>query len=188
MMTADPSSSNQGEGSSTEALQQEREADIGTDPFSSYFNTDDPSVPPKVLVTTSFKASKATYEFCDELVGVFPGAEFRRRKKGKGFEMGRIAAWAADRGYKHMMVVNEDMKKPSACIPFTIFGGRLNVMAPFCRRLDRDLPAQWPDGILQTHFNRANETDLRTSTMRFWRHRVSFHTRDMLAQPRTTQN
>ncbi|KAJ3536083.1 hypothetical protein NMY22_g6193 [Coprinellus aureogranulatus] len=93
---------------------QEREADIATDPFSSYFNCDDPSLPPKVLITTSFKASKATYEFCDELVGVFPGAEFRRRKKGKGFEMGRIAAWAADRGYKHLMVVNEDMKKPNA--------------------------------------------------------------------------
>ena len=115
MLIADPSSSNQGEGStSIEALQQEREADISTDPFASYFKCDDPSQPPKVLITTSFKASKATYEFCDELVGVFPGAEFRGRKKGKGFEMGRIAAWAADRGYKHMMVVNEDMKKPSA--------------------------------------------------------------------------
>ena len=114
ILTADPSSSNQGEGSSsTEALHQEQESDITTDPFSSYFNCDDPSLPPKVLVTTSFKASKATYEFCDELVGVFPGAEFRRRKKGKAFEMGRIAAWAADRGYKHLMVVNEDMKKPS---------------------------------------------------------------------------
>lgn len=44
---------------------------------------------------------------------MFPGAEFIRRKKGKGFEVGRIAGWAADRGYKHMCVVNEDMKKPS---------------------------------------------------------------------------
>src|SRR5688572_20957102 len=103
MLTTDPSNSNQGEGSSSlQALHQEHEADVATDPFSSYFNTDDPSQPPKVLITTSFKASKATYEFCDELVGVFPGAEFRRRKKGKGFEMGRIAAWAADRGYKHL--------------------------------------------------------------------------------------
>ena len=115
IMTADPSSSTQAEGfSSLEALQKERDADIATDAFASYFNTDDLSTPPKVLITTSFKASKATYEFCNELVGVFPGAEFRRRKKGKGFEMGRIAGWAADRGYKHLIVVNEDMKKPSA--------------------------------------------------------------------------
>jgi ribosome production factor 1 len=88
--------------------------DIASDPFADYFNfTLDPTIPPKVLITTSAKASKGTYEFCDELVGVFPGAEFIRRKKGKGFEMGRIAGWAAGRGYKHLLVVNEDMKKPS---------------------------------------------------------------------------
>ncbi|RXW17780.1 hypothetical protein EST38_g8082 [Candolleomyces aberdarensis] len=116
IMTADPSSSNQPEGStSAEATQNEQNADISTDPFASYFSSiDDPTLPPKVLITTSFKASKSTYEFCDELVGVFPGAEFRRRKKGKGFEMGRIAGWAADRDYKHLLVVNEDMKKPNA--------------------------------------------------------------------------
>ncbi|KAG1808606.1 Brix-domain-containing protein [Suillus subaureus] len=89
--------------------------DIASDPFADYFNfTLDPAIPPKVLITTSAKASKGTYEFCDELVGVFPGAEFIRRKKGKGFEMGRIAGWAAGRGYKHLLVVNEDMKKPNA--------------------------------------------------------------------------
>ncbi|KAK7023378.1 Ribosome production factor 1 [Paramarasmius palmivorus] len=95
--------------------QDETAADIDNDPFAYYFTSEeDPNIPPKVLITTSPKASKATYEFCDEIVGVFPGAEFIRRKKGKGFEMGRIAGWAAGRGYKHMCVVNEDMKKPNA--------------------------------------------------------------------------
>ena len=70
-------------------------------------------IPPKVLITTGPKASRATYDFCDELVGVIPGAEFIRRKKGKGFEMGRIAGWAAGRDYGCLCVVNEDMKKPS---------------------------------------------------------------------------
>ncbi|KAI5117998.1 hypothetical protein M0805_008098 [Coniferiporia weirii] len=91
--------------------------DIASDPFASYFSSafsSDPSVPPKVLVTTSFKASKLTYEFCDELVSVIPGAEFIRRKKGKGFELGRVAAWAAGRGYMNMLVINEDMKRPNA--------------------------------------------------------------------------
>ncbi|KAH7890761.1 anticodon-binding protein [Phlebopus sp. FC_14] len=93
----------------------ELNSDTASDPFSRYFNfSEDPNLPPKVLVTTSPKASKATYDFCDELVGVFPGAEYIRRKKGKGFEMGRIAGWAAGRGYKHLLVVNEDMKKPNA--------------------------------------------------------------------------
>lgn len=66
-----------------------------------------------MLVTTSPRATRASYDFCDELVNVLPGAEFIRRKKGKGFEMGRIAGWAAGRGYSHMVVVNEDTKKPS---------------------------------------------------------------------------
>ena len=91
-------------------------SDIATDPFASYFDSAfafDPTVPPKVLITTSFKSTKLTYNFCDELVNVIPGSEFIRRKKGKGFEMGRVAAWAANRGYSNMIVVNEDMKKPS---------------------------------------------------------------------------
>ena len=94
-------------------------ADISSDPFAEYFSGAlDPTVPPKVLVTTSQKATRVTYEFCEEIVNVFPGAELIRRKKGKGFEMGRIAGWAADRGYSHLVVVNEDVKKPSTSIYF----------------------------------------------------------------------
>jgi ribosome production factor 1 len=93
----------------------ESAADMAADPFQAHFTSvDDPMLPPKVLITTSAQACKSTYEFCDELVGVFPGAEFIRRKKGKGFELGRIAGWAANRGYKHLCVVNEDRKKTSA--------------------------------------------------------------------------
>ncbi|KAJ7733768.1 anticodon-binding protein [Mycena maculata] len=106
-LTADPAQAPQ--------AQAENAQDIASDPFASYFSsTHDPSIPPKILITTSPKATKATFDFCDELVGVFPGAEFIRRKKGKGFEVGRIAGWAAGRGYKHMCVVNEDSKKPNA--------------------------------------------------------------------------
>ncbi|KAJ6515485.1 anticodon-binding protein [Mycena sanguinolenta] len=108
ILTADP-------GQSSSSAQEETAQDIASDPFASYFSsTDDPSIPPKILITTSPKATKATFDFCDELVGVFPGAEFIRRKKGKGFEVGRIAGWAAGRGFKHMCVVNEDSKKPNA--------------------------------------------------------------------------
>jgi len=67
-----------------------------------------------VLITTSPKAARATYDFCDELSGIFPGAEFIARKKGKGFEVGRIAGWAAGRGYDNLLIVNEDFKKPNA--------------------------------------------------------------------------
>lgn len=95
--------------------------DIANDEFAGHFNaatsTDfDPTRAPQVLITTSQKATKASFQFCEELVSVFPGAEFIRRKRGHGFEMGRIAGWAANRGYGAMIVVNEDMKKPSTFI------------------------------------------------------------------------
>jgi ribosome production factor 1 len=98
----------------------ESAADVDSDPFASYFTDWDPTLPPKVLITTSPKAKKMTYNFCEELVDIFPGSEFIRRKKGRGFEMGRIAGWAADRGYSKMIVVNEDVKKPSKCTLFFI--------------------------------------------------------------------
>ncbi|KAG9223803.1 hypothetical protein CCMSSC00406_0004856 [Pleurotus cornucopiae] len=116
ILTADPSlpSSSTSNPTSTSA-HDEAAADIAADPFADYFSAPvDPATPPKVLITTSPQASKRTYAFADELVGVFPGAHFVRRKKGKGFELGRIAGWAADRGYKHLCVINEDMKKPNA--------------------------------------------------------------------------
>ncbi|KIM90614.1 hypothetical protein PILCRDRAFT_812370 [Piloderma croceum F 1598] len=112
ILTADPSSSTSGQQPTDESA-----IDIASDPFASFFapsSSRDPLIPPKVLITTGPKASRATYDFCDELVGVIPGAEFIRRKKGKGFEMGRIAGWAAGRDYGCLCVVNEDMKKPNA--------------------------------------------------------------------------
>lgn len=101
--------------------EEEANLDMDNDPFAAYFNSEaDPTAPPKVLITTSPQASRATYAFCDELVGIFPGAEFVRRKKGKGFEMGTIAGWAAGRQYGAMVVVNEDMKKPSEVLVFIL--------------------------------------------------------------------
>ncbi|KZT71988.1 Brix-domain-containing protein [Daedalea quercina L-15889] len=102
----------------------ESTADLAHDPFAAYFaGAADPGVPPKVLVTTSPRATRATYDFCGELVDVLPGAELVRRKKGRGFEMGRIAGWAAARGYSHMLVVNEDTKKPNAITVVYLPGG-----------------------------------------------------------------
>ena len=115
MLTANPAThSTADDGALNVDPNQEANLDMDHDPFASYFTSDaDPSIPPKVLITTSPKATRTTYDFCDELVGIFPGAEFVRRKKGKGFEIGVIAGWAAGRGYGAMIVVNEDMKKPS---------------------------------------------------------------------------
>ena len=91
----------------------ETSADIDSDPFAVYFSDWDPNTPPKVLITTSQKATKATYTFCEELVVIFPSSQFIRRKKGRGFEIGRAAGWAADRVYQKTLVVDEDAKKSS---------------------------------------------------------------------------
>jgi ribosome production factor 1 len=98
--------------------------DVSTDPFAPYFSSSSTDAPvmPKVLITTSQRATRISYDFCEEIVGVFPGAEFVRRKKGQGFEIGKIAGWAAKRGYGSLMVVNEDRKKPSELIvPYLVY-------------------------------------------------------------------
>ena len=120
ILTANPAASSSTDPGTSTAAQPDAEVlfDIATDPFAPYFSSAIPSSTdapptPKVLITTSQRATRASYDFCDELVGIFPGAEFVRRKKGQGFEMGRIAGWAAGRGYGSLVVVNEDRKKPS---------------------------------------------------------------------------
>jgi len=74
-------------------------ADIDSDPFPSYFSDWNPNTLPKAPITTLPKATKVTHNFCEELVDVFPGAKLVGGKKGRRFEMGRIAGWSADRGY-----------------------------------------------------------------------------------------
>jgi ribosome production factor 1 len=71
------------------------------------------TAPPRILITTSPGPSKPTYHFCDDLKSIFPGGEFFKRPKGRGFELGRVARWGAKRGYSAVIVVNEDHKKPS---------------------------------------------------------------------------
>jgi len=77
-----------------------------------------PTGPPRILITTSPGPSKPTYHFCDDLKSIFPGGEFFKRPKGRGFELGRVARWSAKRGYSAMIVVNEDHKKPSELCQF----------------------------------------------------------------------
>lgn len=89
---------------------------------------DDPHAPPAILITTSLPSSSTsphltslnarshpaerTREFVDELLNIFPGAEYRPRAKAKGVGLGKIAGWARTRGYNAMLVVGEDKKEP----------------------------------------------------------------------------
>jgi len=54
-------------------LNEELNADLASGPFAAYVKfTNDSHTPPKVLITTSSRASKPTYGFSGELVGVYP--------------------------------------------------------------------------------------------------------------------
>ena len=75
-----------------------------------------PQPPPKIMITTSPSPCKLTYQFCDELTNVFPGGEFFKRPRGKGFELGRLARWGIKRGFGAVIVVNEDHKAPSTSL------------------------------------------------------------------------
>lgn len=86
----------------------EAEADTATPP------TQPTVAVPRILLTTSPSATRATYGFLQELESVFPGSESYKRLKGRGFELGRIARWAAKRDFQAMIIVNEDHKKPNA--------------------------------------------------------------------------
>lgn len=162
MLTANPALPNTEASNSNEAQpgpDDETAQDIANDPFAAYFDSiSDPSTPPKVLITTSFQASKATYEFCDELVGVFPGAEFVRRKKGKGFELGRIAGWASGRGYGSMVVVNEDHKKPSKRAIYWYEGGELMDRVGRCYYCGSF--TKWTNCLLQAYVHRTHQANL----------------------------
>lgn len=91
-------------------------------------NEEDPYAPPALLITTSLPHNSTSphlssanarshpaervRQFVDELLNIFPGAEYRQRAKAKGVGLGKIAGWARDRGYDAMLVVGEDKKEP----------------------------------------------------------------------------
>lgn len=107
-----------------QAMEEEQEAAEETD------DDEDPSAPPAILITTSMPSSSTsphleslnarshpserTREFVDELLSVFPGAEYRPRAKAQGVGLGKICGWARDRRFGAVLVVNESRKEPFA--------------------------------------------------------------------------
>ena len=101
--------------------------------------------PPSILITTSPSPCKDTYTFCEELRGVFPGGEFFKRPKGRGYELGRISRWAAKRGFGAVIVVNEDHKTPSKNWKNS------SASADTSRCYHFNAAAYWPDRVLQAY-------------------------------------
>ncbi|KAH8549460.1 anticodon-binding protein [Umbelopsis sp. PMI_123] len=78
------------------------------DEFAQYFS----GQAPKILITTSKRATPACYDFCAELMSIFPNAQFVKR--GVKHEMRKIIQFAKNREFTDMMIVNEDNKTPNA--------------------------------------------------------------------------
>ena len=113
-----------GRGAGEDVEQQEQEA------ASEEEDDEDPSAPPAILITTSMPSSSTsphldslnarsqpaqrTREFIDELLNVFPGAEYRPRSKAQGVGLGKICGWARARRYGAVLVVGESRKEPFA--------------------------------------------------------------------------
>ncbi|CAD6985213.1 unnamed protein product [Tilletia controversa] len=91
---------------------------------------DDPYAPPSILITTSLPSSslsphltslnarshpsERTRSFVNELLSIFPGAEYRPRAKAKGAGLGKIAGWARNRGFDALAVVGQDVNQKGA--------------------------------------------------------------------------
>ncbi|KAI9498302.1 anticodon-binding protein [Zychaea mexicana] len=82
--------------------------DEADDELASYFS----GRTPKIVVTTSKKASQIAYDFCDDLVSIFPNAQFAKR--GPKHEMKQIIKQAIKHEFTDLMIVNEDRKSLNA--------------------------------------------------------------------------
>ncbi|KAJ3112270.1 argininosuccinate synthetase [Phlyctochytrium bullatum] len=78
-----------------------------TDEFADYFL----GLPPKILITTSRRATPKTYDFVNEFITIFPDAQFVKR--GPQFEIKKIVEIATKREFTDVIIVNESNKQPS---------------------------------------------------------------------------
>lgn len=65
-------------------------------------------VTPKVMITTNLKATKESYRFIIELARVIPNSHYYARRS---YSLKAIVGYAKNRGFTHLIIVNEDNKK-----------------------------------------------------------------------------
>ncbi|OLY82718.1 Ribosome production factor 1 [Smittium mucronatum] len=66
---------------------------------------------PKVIITTTKKATKATYEFSMELKSIIPDSQFIKRQST--FSLDQIMEFCSNRDYTDLIVVSEDHREPT---------------------------------------------------------------------------
>ncbi|PVU92868.1 hypothetical protein BB559_003557 [Furculomyces boomerangus] len=81
--------------------------DEAQDEFSQYYT----GKTPKVLITSTKKATKGTFEFANDLMSIIPDSEFIKR--GVKFELNQIIDFCVNRDYTDLCVISEDHREPS---------------------------------------------------------------------------
>ena len=115
-------------GGDEQAAEAEAEPPLADPRQLKYDADDDPEAPPSILITTSLPSNATSphltsanarshpaqrvREFVHELLNVFPGAEYRARRKAQGAGLGKICGWARARRYDMVVVIGEANKKP----------------------------------------------------------------------------
>jgi len=115
-------------GADEQAAEAEAEPPLADPRQLKYDADDDPEAPPSILITTSLPSNATSphltsanarshpaqrvREFVHELLNVFPGAEYRARRKAQGAGLGKICGWARARRYDMVVVIGEANKKP----------------------------------------------------------------------------
>lgn len=78
----------------------------GEDEFEKYFKETDKD--PKILITTNAHAHKEAYEFAAMMMEIIPNVKFIKRQRK--YTMKDMAQYCTNRGFTHVMVINEDKK------------------------------------------------------------------------------
>ncbi|XP_074602919.1 ribosome production factor 1 [Brevipalpus obovatus] len=89
---------------------EEVKEDESMDPMSGYFER---QREPKVLITSSDNPHTKTIKFCRELKQTLETAEFRWRNR---MPIKKMVKAASKRNYTHIIIVNEDHRKPNALL------------------------------------------------------------------------
>ncbi|KAK4238945.1 ribosome production factor 1 [Achaetomium macrosporum] len=79
-----------------------------------YLFSEEPPAMPKILVTTGINGT--VHKEAQEIASVFPNATYIRRsahRYGHKYSVREIAKFAKNRGYTALLVVHEDLKRPS---------------------------------------------------------------------------
>lgn len=89
-----------------ESNKEEEKFGTSTDEFRDIFNGEKE---PKMLITTAPRPKKVIFSLVGELMSLFPNLFFYKREK---FALRDICKWAFKRGFTHVLVLTERLKKP----------------------------------------------------------------------------